>query len=354
VGGAVLAIAIVDRHHESLLRLARERERLKAALAAAKAAVWELSPDGKLYWDENFYRLVGLTPEKTPPATSTFLEMIHPEDRPRMAEARRLMDERQEPSRVDEYRLTRPDGETVWLENHRTRVVDNGDYFIGITQDITRRKLAEERVQALLREAEHRAKNQFSIILSIARETRRTTGTLGEFEEAFGGRLKGLARSHELMVKGDWRGTTIRQLLLAHLEPFAAVARAAIDGPEIVLSPRGAQYLGMAFHELATNAAKYGALSVEKGRLEVTWRVTEVAGENAFSLTWSERGGPPPPALSSSGFGSLVLLRLVPAAFGGRSSREMAPTGLVWNVTAPLSGLAETEEDEKPRAAPAA
>ena len=353
VGGSILAIAIVDRHHGSVTRLSRERERLKAALAAANSAVWELSPDGRLYWDENFYRLVGLTAEKTPPATSAFLEMVHPDDRPRMAEARRLMDEHAEPRRVDEYRLTRPDGETVWLENYRTRVSDGGDTFIGITQDITRRKLAEERVQELLREAQHRAKNQFAVIIAVARETRRTTESLAEFEHAFGARLKALSRSNDLLVEGDWRGTSIRTLLIAHLEPFGAEPRCRIEGPKITVTPNCAQYLGMAFHELATNAAKYGALAVESGRISVVWEVDGDAEGAEFNLSWKESGAAPPPETpGSAGFGTKVLMQLVPAALDGRSAREMTPAGFVWRVTAPLASIVDGQKAAAPETIP--
>ena len=315
--------------------------RLRAALEAAKAAVWELSPEGKLYWDENFYQLVGLDPSETPPSTETFVAMIHPEDRPRLTEARRLMNEGEDPPRLDEYRLTRPTGETVWLENHRTRVQDGGTYFIGITQDVTRRKLAEERVQTLLQESDHRAKNQLAVVAAIARETNRAVADPSRFEEAFGARLQGLARSHDLMVKGDWKGTTLRELAFAHVEPFCALDRCNIDGPEVTLSAPAAQYLGMAFHELATNAVKYGALGVNGGSLELTWRLAGNGEHRTLHLDWRERGGPDVSGSHGKGFGSKVLHTLVPAALGGRSDRRFGSEGHDWTFEAPLAAVSE-------------
>jgi PAS domain S-box-containing protein len=291
------------------------------------------------------YRLVGLTPEKTPPTASAFLEMVHPDDRPRMAEARRLMDQNTEPRRIDEYRLTRPTGETVWLENHRTRVSNDGDDFIGITQDITRRKLAEERVQELLGEAQHRAKNQFAVVAAIARETRRATQSVADFDRAFGERLKALSRSDDLLVRGDWKGVSIHDLLVAHLEPFAAEARCQISGPEIIATPSAAQYLGMGFHELVTNAAKYGALTDDGGRISVVWELRGDGPDAEFDLTWSEDWSASTPSVTdTAGFGSKVLMQLVPAALNGLSFREMRPRGFLWRLTAPHSRIAEGSE----------
>jgi PAS domain S-box-containing protein len=350
VAGGILSIAVVDLHHKAVARFSRERRRLKAALAAAHAAVWELSPDGRLFWDENFYRLVGLDPAATPPATSTFLTMVHPEDRGRMAEARQLMDKGLEPPRVDEYRLTRPDGEMIWLENHRTRVLDEGEFnFIGITQDISRRKIAEERVQGLLREADHRAKNQFTVISALARETSRTAKTAAEFEEAFTARLQALARSHDLMIQGEWREAGLRQLIVAHMEPFGVDTRCELVGPEVTVSASAAQYLGIAFHELATNAAKHGSMA-SGGTIRITWKVDVQAPKPRFELTWEEVGGPSPKPMETSGFGTKVLLELVPAAFAGKASRELTPDGLIWTITAPLAGVMESAAE---RGAPA-
>lgn len=337
----ILFLAIIDLHNRTVAGLNRQQRRTDAALHAAKAAVWELSPNGELYWDDNFYRLVGLDPQSTPPSTPTFLSMIHPDDRGRMAEARQMMDRGIEPHRVDEYRLIRPDGEEVWMENHRTRISESGDaYFIGVTQDITRRKRAEGRVQALLREADHRAKNQFSVIMAIARETRRTAASPAEFDEAFGTRLRALARSHDLLVKGEWTGTTLKGLLTAQLEPFSNAQRYEIVGPDMTVPPSVAQHLGMAFHELATNAAKHGALATPDGRILIHWEIRENSPTGLFALTWREQGGKHSPDESASpGFGTRVLLDLVPSMLGGEGRRTFTPDGLVWSFTAPLGEI---------------
>jgi PAS domain S-box-containing protein len=340
VAGGLLAVGLVDLHDKAAARLGLERNRLQAALRAADAASWEISPEGKLSWDENFYRLVGLDPQKEPPSTETFLAMVHPDDRARMAEARRLMDLGGEPRQSDEYRLIRPDGTTIWLENHRTRESNGGDYYLGITQDITRRKRAEERVGSLLREAAHRARNQFTVIIAVARETSRASPNPEAFEDAFTTRLMGLAASHDLLVTGEWTGARLRELLLVHLEPFGVGERVVVAGPDLTISASAAQHLGMAFHELATNAVKHGSLSSPEGVVNVTWETADGPSLPEFRLTWSENGGPPPGASMTAGFGTQVLTRLVPGALEGEARRDLLPSGLKWSLVAPLSAIA--------------
>ncbi len=351
LGGGALLITIVDLYDNVNIRYRRERNRLQAALRAADAAVWEITPLGELFWDENFYRLVGLDPQKTPPATEQFLAMVHPEDRERMAEARRMIDLGLDPRPIDEYRLTRPDGRVVWLENHRTRVIeDEGAYIIGITQDVTRRKQAEERISALLREASHRAKNLFSVVIAVARETRHGKAP-DDFLEAFGQRVVALARSHDLLVTGDWQGTSFRELVIHHLEPFGAVGRSEIDGPDLSISSFAAQYLGMAFHELATNAAKHGALSTKTGKIRIGWQVCSKDG--MLRLNWSESGSAPPERRDgATGFGTKVLRQLVPAALSGESTLTLLPDGLMWTLTSPWSAIVNRSENEPEQKAP--
>ena len=342
VAGGLLAIGLVDLHDKAVARLYLERRRLQAALAAANAAAWEMAPNRKLSWDENFYRLVGIDPQAEPPSADRFLAMVHPDDRPRMTEARRLMNSGQAPRSTDEYRLIRPDGSTIWLENHRTRASNGGDYFIGITQDITRRKVAEERVVSLLQEAAHRARNQFTVIMAVARETGRASASAAAFEEAFTTRLMGLASSHDLLITGEWTGAKLRELLLVHLEPFGCADRVAIEGPDLTISPSAAQHLGMAFHELATNAVKHGSLSVD-GAVRVVWEVRERSPQPDFALTWTETGGPAPEDTPRRGFGTQVLTRLVPGAVDGEATRDLASTGLVWTLVAPLASIVADE-----------
>jgi PAS domain S-box-containing protein len=331
---ATLIVFVVELLDTAIRRLRLERQKLDTVLEAAGAATWEIYPNRKIYWDPNFYRLVGLNASDTPPSTERFLLMVHPDDRAAMEEARDLMNRGAEPRRMDEYRLIKPDGSIVWLENTRVRG-DSGDfYYIGITQDVTRRKRDEEKIQFLLKELTHRVKNQLTIVGRIATETRNQTATPEEFAELFAARLQSLAKSQDLLVKGGEAGVNLHDLLLSQLEGFASAHRVHISGSPVNISASATQYLAMAFYELATNAVKHGALGTDSGYVEVAWSMDNASEE--FVLSWQEHDGPKPSGNPTPGFGSTVLLRLAPAAVGGNSVLEIEAQGLRWQLTAPI------------------
>jgi len=261
--------------------------------------------------------------------------MVHPEDREKMREARRLMDSGLEPRARHEFRLTRPDGKMLWLENHRTSDPAQKGFYIGIIHDITQRKNAEERVDLVLNELAHRIKNQYAVIIKIAKDTYQQAETAKDFNEAFQARMMGLARSNDLLLKGGGKEVDLKSLLLSQVETFGDAGRIEVNGPAIAVSPNAAQYLAMAFHELSTNALKHGAFSVETGQVAVTWTVSEEA-PSMFRITWKEHGGPAPKPKTKSGFGKLVLEKLMPAAVEGTAETEAGPDGITWTLSAPL------------------
>lgn len=333
VGG--LIIFVVDLLGKAVDRYQHERRRLDLALKAAKAALWEIHPDRPLYWNKNFYDLIGLEYTDQAPPAERFFDLVHPEDREKMREARRLMDQGLRPAERDEYRLLRPDGRMLWLENHRATDPTNERFFIGITQDITQRKNAEERVELVLNELAHRIKNQYAVIIKIAKDTYRQAGTANNFNEAFQARMLGLARSNDLLLRGGGQEIDLKTLLLSQLEIFGDSSRIEMNGPAMAVSANAAQYLAMAFHELSTNALKHGAFSVEAGRVDVAWAISE--GMPAmFEIVWKERGSPAPKSRPKSGFGKLVLEKLMPAAVEGAAEIAAEPDGIKWTLSAPL------------------
>jgi PAS domain S-box-containing protein len=346
-GVCALIVFIVDLLDRAIQRLEFERNRLDLALKAANLATWEIPPDGRLRWDENFYHMVGLDPGKAPPSTETFLAMIHPDDRVRMFEARSRMSKGDPPAPKEEYRLTRPDGWMIWLENYRAAVKGTQHHFIGITQDISSRKHYERRIKGLMRELAHRVKNQYAVILAMVRETNKQARTPQEFESLIQARITALARSHDLLVHGEWESADLEKLLVAHVEAFGLADRLETKGPAVALSAMASQYFGMAFHELCTNAVKHGAFSVAEGRVSVRWEIVADAEQENFSLTWREMGGPPPQQGDNPGFGSKVLHQLMPTAISGASETELAPTGLIWRVRGRLSTLQSDDEEMK-------
>jgi PAS domain S-box-containing protein len=333
VGG--LIIFVVDLLGKAVDRYQHERRRLDLALKAAKAALWEIHPDRPLYWNKNFYDLIGLEYTDQAPPAELFFELVHPDDREKMREARRLMDQGLRPAEWDEYRLLRPDGKMLWLENHRATDPTNEKFFIGITQDITQRKNAEERVELVLNEMAHRIKNQYAVIIKIAKDTHRQAATAQDFNEAFQARMLGLARSNDLLLRGGGQEVDLRSLLLSQVEIFGDSRRIELNGPAVGVSANAAQYLAMAFHELSTNALKHGAFSVETGRVDVTWTISDDVPA-IFKIVWQERRGPPPKPKSKPGFGKLVLERLMPAAVEGTAEILDGPDGIKWTLSAPL------------------
>ncbi len=341
-----LILFVVDLLEKSIQRLERERQslqherrRLELAFKAADMASWEIKPDGQITWDDNFFRLVGLSPAKDAPTTDRFVAMVHPEDRVRMQTARDSMAQGEPPPPRDEYRLFRPDGRMIWLENHRVSVDSAGKHFIGITQDVTRRKKAEKRITMLMRELAHRVKNQYAVILAMIRETQKQAHSLEDFEALIRSRITALSRSHDLLVHGEWERADLNELISAHIDSFGLGDRIATGGPEVLLSPTAAQYIGMALHELATNAAKHGAFSVPAGRVSVTWSFTGEADQRRLILRWEETDGPQLSGEIASGFGTKVLEELTPAAVHGEAKVEHKASGIVWELNAPQSGL---------------
>ena len=178
----------------------------------------------------------------------------------------------------------------------------------------------------------------------LARQTANTADPK-VFVERLSQRLTGLAASNNLLVSGKWLGVGIAELIASQLSPFADPGeRIVLYGPEARLTPAAAQAIGMALHELATNAAKYGALSRDGGRISIRWSSCEGEGTPKFAMTWSEHDGPAVSAPTRVGFGRTVVERMVAGALDGKASLDFAPSGVVWTFTCP-SGKALDSED---------
>lgn len=199
---------------------------------------------------------------------------------------------------------------------------------------------ALERRELLLHELDHRMKNTLAAAHSITRQTLRHADSSEAFAEAFERRLMALSQAHELLTQGGWGRATMEQVLRAALTPFSGEdgERLKLFGPAMSLSPETAVDLHMAFHELAVNAAKYGAFSAPGGRVSVSWDVGE---DGRFRLAWIESGGPPVEMPAERGFGSRLIESGMSVRLGGKATLRFAPDGLVYEIDAPLSaGLA--------------
>ena len=158
-----------------------------------------------------------------------------------------------------------------------------------IARDITSAKENERRIRLLMREVNHRVKNQFAVILSLIRETSRRATDPREFEEQIRDRIMALSRSHDLLVTSEWAGASLLDLLQEHLKPFGHDEQISLAGPLVTLQPNAVQHLGMAFHELGTNSSKFGALATESGRIAINWQIANSAeGRREFQIVWEE------------------------------------------------------------------
>ena len=207
-----------------------------------------------------------------------------------------------------------------------------------VMRDITERKLSEDRLRLVMRELSHRTKNLLAVIVSMVRQTARTSSDIDSFQLRLSQRLQALAASHDLLVAEDWAGASLEALVQSVLRPFVEEPGGAVstDGPHAFLNATAVQNIALALHELATNAAKYGALSRPGGRVSISWRfVAKDGGEQRLKLVWSERGGPVVEAPTSKGFGHVVIERVVAQALNGEVTYSFAPEGVEWSIAIP-------------------
>lgn len=214
--------------------------------------------------------------------------------------------------------MIQPTGDVRWCQLVAAASLGAGGKPVrisGVTTDITFRKEAEARQTLLAREVDHRAKNALAVVQAIVRLAKRDT--IDDYVSAVEGRVSALAQTHELLSRTRWEGADMLQLILEEIAPYNdELQRVVAVGPAVLLTPEDAQTIAMALHELATNAAKYGALSVQSGRVDISWSHFE----DRLRLTWSESAGPPVQAPSRTGFGTRIILSSFKG--GNRGSAE--------------------------------
>jgi PAS domain S-box-containing protein len=199
-----------------------------------------------------------------------------------------------------------------WYDFHVEPVRGVNKQIVGLAcavVDITASKEGEEHLRLLMREISHRSKNLLAIIQAMARQTARHAGSIDDFLNQFNARVQALARSHDLLVQQNWHGAGLHDLLRSQLSPYVdtELSPVTIEGPAVLLKPETAQNLGLALHELAANASKYGALSVPSGRIVVRWAEVSDGKGDGVELTWSESGGPTVGVPAKRGFGSMLI-----------------------------------------------
>jgi two-component sensor histidine kinase len=214
--------------------------------------------------------------------------------------------------------------------------------LIGTAQDITERKEREEKEHLLMREINHRAKNMLSVVDAIAHQT--AARNPEDFIDRFSERIQALSANQDLLVRNEWNGVGIAELVRAQLAHFSDLigSRITVHGPALRLKAASAQATGLALHELATNAGKYGALSNDTGRVAVLWQTEG----DVFYMSWTERGGPPVSAPKRRGFGTIVMDDMAARSVAGKVDLDYAPAGVTWRLTCPAANALERLERE--------
>ncbi len=210
--------------------------------------------------------------------------------------------------------------------------------------DITERKRAEEQQTIMVAELNHRVKNILAIVQSVASQTMRSSGTLENFADAFGGRIKALATAHDILTQTRWTGIGLNELLVGMLAPHRTPEdpRISITGPAILLPAHAVVPLSMVLNEMTTNAAKYGALSTRRGHIGVSWQVSG-AVEKAVELVWQEQGGPAVKRDASDGFGTKLIDLVIRHDLDGSTQIDFAPAGVRWTIAFPVRTLNGTD-----------
>ena len=331
-------ISELKRIHEALDRSQRElreqEQRLAATYEHAAIGIVEIDAEGRfLRVNEAICAITGLSREEL--LGWTLFGRTHPDDRRIDEELYRRQVAGELGIYTVEKRFVRKDGRTIWIAVRSSTVRDaDGRFLYGVrvVQDITERKASEERQKVLIDELNHRVKNTLATVQSLAAQTAHIATSPAAFQKAFEGRLIALGRAHDQLTIRHWENADLRDILSAIAAPYATGGRdqIALMGDSVTLSPRAALTLAMAFHELATNAAKYGALSVPAGHVDVSWDMTWGLSRkpDRLRIEWCERGGPAVTPPTRRGFGTKFIETSIAFELNGTARIRFEETGV--------------------------
>ena len=340
LSGAVNCFQDITCRKRAEERIKESEVRLRELLGGLPAAVYTTDAVGSItFFNEAAAELWGCRPEIGTATWCGSWRLLYPDgatmahDRCPMAIA---LTERRE-MRGAEAMAERPDGTRVPFMAYPTLLHDAAGEVVGAVNmlvDITQRKASEEQLRVLAGEVDHRAKNMLSVIQAVVHLTR--ADTVGEFKQAIDGRISALARAHTLLSMERWEGADLRRIVEEELASNAGspAVRVVVDGPRVSVSPQIAQALAMVVHELATNAAKHGAVCHPNGQISVRW--WGAAGDRLL-FRWSETGCPPSPAPGRKGFGMSIIEGAIRQQLGGTLDWDWRPDGLRCEIDLPLS-----------------
>ena len=343
----IVPIGAALRSQETL----RERERrFRDLLGALPAAVYTTDADGRItYYNDAAAELWGVRPTLGTGEWCGSWKLFWPDGMPMQHDECPMAVALKEDRAVRGMEATceRPDGTRVPFLPYPTPLHDQTGRLVGAVNmlvDITERKRAEEQQTLLMRELHHRVKNMLATVQAIMGSTARSSATIEDFKTALIGRIGALAKTH-LLLSDDSQAAAFADILHGELDAFddGSAARVTLSGPHVELQARVASALGMAIHELTTNAAKFGALSVYGGRVDVIWSVTIEATRRTLNIDWVESGGPPVSPPTRQGFGSRLLKFVLPGQIQAMTETDYRPQGVRVQLAVPLPAEAAAQ-----------
>jgi len=329
--------------------LRKSKDRLQIALNVAQLGSYQYDPRHRVFSGDTRSQDIFDFP-KNQATIEEIMKVVHPDDVEMVqANLEAALDPVDPRRSATEFRLRRRAGEVRCVETLGLAYFEGAGHerraasFAGTLADITERKEREEKEHLLMREIDHRAKNMLSVVDAIAHQT--ATKNPEDFVERFSERIQALSANQDLLVRNEWNGVEIEDLVCAQLSLFADLigSRIAVHGPKLRLKAASAQAIGLALHELATNAGKYGALSTDAGRVDVRWGTDG----DTFSMSWTERDGPPVSAPKRRGFGTMVMEAMTERSVNGTVDLDYAPSGVTWRLTCPTANALEPWEREQ-------
>lgn len=315
-----------------------------ATLENAAIGIAHVGLDGAwLRVNERLLELVGY--ERGELLTITFQDITHPDDLETDLGLLRDLIDGKIPHYQMEKRYFRKDGELIWVNltvGMQRTPEGKPDFCISLIEDITNRKADEDHLKILIDELNHRVKNTLATVQAVAHMSFRKDEPIAEAKRAFTDRLQVLSSAHDILTNEKWTGADFRQVVRGALRPFNLDTsdRMSLEGGNVRLESRQALTLAMAINELTTNAVKYGSLSVEQGSVALQWQRTRGTDGAKLKFEWIESGGPPCKAVERSGFGSMLLTKILAGDFHGEATLDYLDTGLKYTLLAQWPGEA--------------
>jgi PAS domain S-box-containing protein len=350
IGASKILQDITERKKAQVILVERT---MQLALAGKAARVGSFAYDidtERMQVSTGYAAIHGLPDGTTEIACSEWQLGVHPDDRARWEALRSRAHHERSAEYSWEYRIVRPGGEIRWIEA-RVFVSYDGDGHpqraVGVDIDVTARKRAEEQLRTLNAELDHRVKNVLATVSAIAAQTRGSSRSVDDYAATLESRIQSMASTHELLSSSRWEGVPLTELVRRELAPYTSNNKMCLKGPEVILGPGAAQTTASVLHELATNAAKYGALSVQEGRVSVSWScAANGQSHGPLTIEWLEIGGPPVHAPSNFGYGRSVISELVPYELGGEARLLFSLEGVRCRLDIPPKWLSQRRAKE--------